>query len=66
MFVDFFVFNEISVIEAIDGTHINVKNPLKQVDSYTNRKLGKSIIFSCFIQSENIYQHFSRIFRLCS
>ncbi|XP_008183345.1 putative nuclease HARBI1 [Acyrthosiphon pisum] len=32
------------VIGAIDGTHINVKAPLKQADSYTNRKLSKSMI----------------------
>lgn len=39
-----FYFLGIGFIGVIDGFHVNVKSLLKQADSYTNRKLGKSII----------------------
>ncbi|KAL5246059.1 hypothetical protein ACI65C_013467 [Semiaphis heraclei] len=47
------------VIGAIDGTHINVKAPLKQADSYTNRKLGKSMIVQAVCTEGKIFTNIS-------
>jgi len=47
------------VIGAIDGCHINVKVPIKQADSYTNRKLGKSIILQAICTEGKLFTNIS-------
>jgi len=47
------------VIGAIDGCHINVKAPIKQADSYTNRKLGKSIILQAICTEGKLFTNIS-------
>lgn len=54
-----FIFIDLGVIGAIDGCHINVKAPLKQSDSYTNRKLGKSIILQAVCTEGKLFTNIS-------
>lgn len=53
--MDFSVFAGIGVI----APHINVKAPLKQADSYTNRKLGKSMIVQAVCTEGKIFNNIS-------
>ncbi|XP_060878219.1 uncharacterized protein LOC132950695 [Metopolophium dirhodum] len=48
-----------SVIGAIDGTHINVKASLKQADSYTYCKIGKSMIVQAVCTEGKIFTNIS-------
>lgn len=43
------------VIGAIDGSHISVKVPSSEQDSYTNRKMTKSIIIQAICTSNKIF-----------
>ncbi|CAI6353400.1 unnamed protein product [Macrosiphum euphorbiae] len=44
-----------NVIGAIDGCHISVKVPSSEQDSYTNRKMTKSIIVQAICTSNKIF-----------
>uniref|UniRef100_A0A8D8TFT5 Nuclease HARBI1 n=1 Tax=Cacopsylla melanoneura TaxID=428564 RepID=A0A8D8TFT5_9HEMI len=43
------------VIGAIDGSHISIRVPRNEADSYTNRKMGHSIILQAVCTSKKLF-----------